>query len=645
MTCCHKTQINARPAQASTGYELIHSLVPFCVGLGLFVAMRMHWLPPLAAAGFSLPWMVCALATLVGMAYFGWPFFKSAKTDFAKLLLPLILLMLATVLPLTVWPRLIHSGWVALWGGAVAVLSAWVLIQAWRSKQGGISTAISLALCVGWTFSTLLVFYLPLQNITMPHLFFHSVWLLIGVLRLGGLAKTEAANWQQQLISPDAMQQLPDTVRSPNDQKDLQVNDLIKNTVVLIKKGTVSPVDGFVKQAIWIRGGDGVERELQQGELLQAGMTALTADVQVEIDHDGDKTRWAQRRRNLAASQQSKPPLPRLVDSVASWVVPILLTIALGAAAAWGVTAGLGTAMMVFVSVLLSACPCVLFLATPLAGHLALKLADQHGVTFKSVEDLYRLATVRTLICDQNGTLTHGVSVGGEHAQALRLGVKEALAYICGLDIKLALCSGGERLPATKDLSFNQVSTGQKPAAKKGRVTESQKFGLTLMIGDGDNDADALNAADIGICMQHAAQPSREQAQALMHSNDWQSLLSAFKISRRLRQVLHLSIGFACVYNAVMVPLAAGGAYFLTGRMLSPLVAGMAMTGCSLVVVAMALFGMQYGMGLAGPSLQLSQAAEEKPVSNRCCDSGKKSPVPVMLAAPTPAAHSCCHPT
>src|SRR5262249_41540684 len=125
----------------------------------------------------------------------------------------------------------------------------------------------------------------------------------------------------------------------------------------------------------------------------------------------GRETLLSQIVQMVANAQRSRAPIQRLADQVSAWFVPAVIVVALLAFIAWatfGPEPRFAYGLVAAVSVLITACPCALGLATPMSIMVGVGRGARAGVLIKNAEALERMEKIDSLVIDKTGTLTEG---------------------------------------------------------------------------------------------------------------------------------------------------------------------------------------------------------------------------------------------
>ena len=175
----------------------------------------------------------------------------------------------------------------------------------------------------------------------------------------------------------------------------------------------------------------------------------------------------------------------------------------------------------------------------------------------------------------------------------IKASTAEALAALKAAGIRVIMATGDGLTTAkavAAKLGIDEVHGEVKPADKLEMVNKLQREGrIVAMAGDGINDAPALAKADVGVAMGTGTDVAMNSAQVTLVKGDLRGIAQARIISQDTIANMKQNLGFAFIYNALGVPLAAGVLFPFTGWLLSPMIAALAMSLSSVSVITNAL--------------------------------------------------------
>lgn len=199
------------------------------------------------------------------------------------------------------------------------------------------------------------------------------------------------------------------------------------------------------------------------------------------------------------------------------------------------------------------------------------------------------------------------LAVGGRALGAVVLSdpvkphAREALAALSGRGLSLHLLSGDRPaavLAAAREAGIPDAKAVARlsPAEKAERVKALRERGeVVAMVGDGINDAPALSAADLGVAIGTGTDVARAASDVTLVGGSLAGVGTALDLARATLGNVRQNLFLAFVYNVVLIPVAAGALYPLTGWTLNPMLASFAMAASSVSVVTNALRLRRFG--------------------------------------------------
>ncbi|CAN0639705.1 heavy metal translocating P-type ATPase [Burkholderia cepacia] len=223
-------------------------------------------------------------------------------------------------------------------------------------------------------------------------------------------------------------------------------------------------------------------------------------------------------------------------------------------------------------------------------GNTALMQTDQVSVESLANEaDRVRAQGASVMYLSVDGRLAGLLAV----ADPIKATTQEALATLKENGIRVVMATGDGVVTAkavAERLGIDEYHGEVKPADKLDLVTKLQQARhVVAMAGDGINDAPALAKADVGVAMGTGTDVAMSSAQVTLVKGDLRGIARARELSEATVANMKQNLGFAFVYNALGVPLAAGVLYPFTGLLLSPMIAALAMSLSSASVISNAL--------------------------------------------------------
>ncbi len=205
------------------------------------------------------------------------------------------------------------------------------------------------------------------------------------------------------------------TIKVGDGEREVSLKSLKVGDTVILKQGQRSGVDGVV-----IRGeghtdesaltGESRPVKKESGSEVKSATTLMDGYLEIEVTKVGEETTLSKIIKLVENTSQSKVPIARIADVLASYFVPFVIAVSVITFCVWYFYMGvsLDRALSFAISVLVVSCPCALGLATPVAIMAGTGCAAKAGIIFKTPEALEYLGRADEIAFDKTGTLTQG---------------------------------------------------------------------------------------------------------------------------------------------------------------------------------------------------------------------------------------------
>ena len=399
---------------------------------------------------------------------------------------------------------------VVLWCGLPFFQRGWTSL---RTRRLNMFTLISMGVGVAWLYSIVAVvapwLFPPafLKADGSAPVYFEAAAVITVLVLVGQILELRAREQTSGAIRAllDLTPKTARRVRADGVDEDVSLDLITVGDSLRVRPGEKVPVDGEI-----LDGRIAVDESMVTGESMPvtkevgdrvvAGALNKTGSFIMRADKVGADTLLAQIVQMVAQAQRSRAPIQRLADTVSGWFVPTVITIALLAAAVWGLVGPeprLSYALVAAVSVLIIACPCALGLATPISILVGVGRGARAGVLIKNAEALERFERVDTLILDKTGTLTEGrpsvtamvIAKGFDETDVLRLSASLERGSEHPLADAIVQAAKDRHLPLSEAVDFDSpVGRGVRGVVEGRQVA----LGNTRYLGELSIDVSTL---------------------------------------------------------------------------------------------------------------------------------------------------------
>ena len=346
-------------------YKTVYSGV---VGFILFVVSMTHLAPPIHLDQVNTLWLLLGLLTLSALAYSGSHIFNGA------------------------WKQAKHG-------------------------SSNMDTLVALGTGAAWVYSMLVVIFPHWIPELARHVYFEASAVIIAFINFGSLLEHRARGKTSQAIKRlIGLQARTAHVMRGNQDVDIPIAQVALNDFVRVRPGEKIPVDGLVIEGQSVVDesmitGEPIGVSKKAGDEVIGGTMNSSGSFLFRATRVGEQTMLARIMELVKIAQNSKPPIGRLADKVASIFVPVVILISIVTLIVWwywGPEPKASYMLVTSMSVLVIACPCALGLATPISIMLGINKAAEFGILIRNADALQKAGSITTVLLDKTGTVTEG---------------------------------------------------------------------------------------------------------------------------------------------------------------------------------------------------------------------------------------------
>lgn len=301
------------------------------------------------------------------------------------------------------------------WSGSQFYTGA---LAAFKNRSANMHTLIATGISAAWIYSMIATYFPQIFPVAeLADQFFDVIFVVVALVVLGMALEIRAKGKSSEAIKKlIGLQAKTARVLRNGDEIDLPVEEVVLDDIIIVRPGEKIPVDGILVDGSSsidesMITGESIPVEKHEGDEVIGATINKTGSFKFKATKVGKDTALAQIIQMVEQAQSSKAPIQKIVDKVSGYFVPAVIITAILAFVIWyvfGPAPQLIYALIVFVTVLVIACPCALGLATPISLMVGVGKGAENGILIRSGEALETAQKLNTIILDKTGTITEG---------------------------------------------------------------------------------------------------------------------------------------------------------------------------------------------------------------------------------------------
>ena len=304
---------------------------------------------------------------------------------------------------------------VMFWSGSQFYTGA---LAAFKNRSANMHTLIATGISAAWIYSMIATYFPQIFPVAeLADQFFDVIFVVVALVVLGMALEIRAKGKSSEAIKKlIGLQAKTARVLRNGNEIDLPVEEVVLDDIIIVRPGEKIPVDGILVDGSSsvdesMITGESIPVEKHEGDEVIGATINKTGSFKFKATKVGKDTALAQIIQMVEQAQSSKAPIQKIVDKVSGYFVPSVIITAILSFVIWyvfGPAPQLIYALIVFVTVLVIACPCALGLATPISLMVGVGKGAENGILIRSGEALETAQKLNTIVLDKTGTITEG---------------------------------------------------------------------------------------------------------------------------------------------------------------------------------------------------------------------------------------------
>ncbi|WP_287950892.1 heavy metal translocating P-type ATPase [Acidiplasma sp.] len=287
-----------------------------------------------------------------------------------------------------------------------------------KNRSGNMDLLITLGTLTAFIFSLFITF--DGNVFPVKYTYYDASVFIITLILTGGYIESltkRAANSSAHRL----LELIPESVHmySNGNVHDVAYENIKTGDAILIRPGENIAVDGTI-----IKGTTEVDESMITGEQMPvlkhendnvySGTKNINGSIIVKVNAVGPNSTVNKLYSLIQMAAMGRAKIQRIADVFSSYFVPVVISAALGSSIFWfiylnhdGDPISLIISVLVFVSVIVIACPCAIGLAAPITLLISSNESLENGIIIKNSSSMDRLSHINMVIFDKTGTLTN----------------------------------------------------------------------------------------------------------------------------------------------------------------------------------------------------------------------------------------------